>query len=215
MKKIIILLLVSGFSHVLIAQSYRHFRVGIGGGFAAPPGSGAKAGAAVYVEPAYRISPSLTVGLRVEVAVVERGNTFSNVNTDVFKGNNHGLSSLTLNAQYYFRLIGVRPFVGVGTGIFSFAAAQKYYYNSKGQTTVSSSNIISGGSKAGVCPRIGFDYNHFVFTLEYNIVPGNSTTTYNSTTTTNGVSTYDTQTSTIQNGYFAVKVGFCLGGGRR
>src|SRR5262245_54088855 len=76
---------------------FKPFKVGIGLGYAMPQQStGASGGALVYLEPAYRASDLVSIGLRLESAFMVRGVQGVNSNNDV-TGNATANMSYTLN----------------------------------------------------------------------------------------------------------------------
>jgi hypothetical protein len=56
------------------AREFKSFKVGVGGGYAVPStGEGAGGGILLYLEPAYRATDQVLVGLRLEGALMVRG----------------------------------------------------------------------------------------------------------------------------------------------
>ncbi|MEL6558199.1 MAG: outer membrane beta-barrel protein [Bacteroidota bacterium] len=196
MKKQLLALLLVLFAVVVTAeaQEYKKWKVGLGLGYAAPADGGG--GVAVYLEPAYRVNDQIAVGLRLESAALAKvvGDEEASIS---------GNASYTVNGQYYLSDSKFRPFVGAGIGIFSLASISV-------STTGTSGDISAGGdTKFGFYPRVGFDLGHFNFIFDYNLV-GNSelpgvTVDNNGNTTTSNVD--------VKNSYFAVKLGFSIGGG--
>jgi outer membrane protein X len=181
------------------AQSeFKPFKVDVSLGYAIPGGTGAKGGVLFVVEPKYAVIPSVSVGLRMEAAVMARGTVDANgnaANVDV-----KAAGSYLLTGDYYFTQNTVRPFAGAGLGIYSLAAASA---NSDGTTSAST----SASSKFGEMVRAGVEISHFRFGLEYNIVPKTTVETINGMT--GGKTTY-----TTKNGYLGIKIGICIGGGK-
>jgi hypothetical protein len=178
-------------------QEFKPFKVDVSLGYAIPGGTGAKGGVLFVVEPKYAVIPNLSVGLRMEAAVMARGTVDANGNAadvDV-----KAAGSYLLTGDYYFTQNTVRPFAGAGLGIYSLAAASA---NSDG---VSSS--ASASTKFGEMVRAGVEIGHFRIGVEYNIVPSTKLETVNMST---GAKT----TYTTKNGYAGIKLGFCIGGGR-
>ena len=201
---------VAGFTTVH-AQDYKPFRVGLGLGYASPAGEGAKAGVLFYVEPSYRISDAIALGLKLEWALMFRATTLTqNGQNYAGSGSIAAAGSYTVNGQYYFMNGGFRPFVGVGLGLYSLASANVSFAGNGNNNTSTTSEEASGGTKFGFYPRVGFDAGHFTLNLEYNIVPAS---TSNVKVDNNGVIT--TGTSETKNNYLGVRVGFFIGGGRK
>lgn len=198
MKKILltsiaIIILGSVSSHAQTVRTFRPFKVGLGVGYAVPgAGEGAGGGALIYLEPAYRASDEVLVGLRLESAIIARG--VEGVGNNDVSGDASSNVSYTLNGQYYFSNEKVRPFVGAGVGLFSLAAVEFNTANS----TEPDANEIGAETRFGFYPRIGVDAGHFNLTLDYNIVP--------STDVPGG--------GEVRNNYLGIRLGFSLGGGK-
>jgi outer membrane protein W len=171
MKKLFLLIALMGFAVLANAQStdFHAFKVDLSFGYAIPQSTGGtaadvKAGATVTIEPHYRITDALAVGLRIEGA----GLGYENSNEDNATVHVSILTSYCPTLEYYLLGGGFRPFVGAGAGIFS---QQTVDYNSE---TDDSANLVKGGSKFGFFPRAGFEAGHFRLSAEYNILGSNS-----------------------------------------
>src|SRR5258705_10719499 len=94
------------------------FKVDLSAGYAIPGGTGSKGGVLFAVEPKYAVISSLSVGLRMEAAVVARFGGYDQY------GNPADISvkasgSYLATADYYFSdNYSFRPFAGAGAGIF-------------------------------------------------------------------------------------------------
>ena len=174
------------------------FKADLSIGYAIPGGEGTKGGIVLAFEPKYAVIPNLAVGLRFEGAIIakfsgydEEGNA---MNTKV-----KAAGSYLATGDYYFtNNFALRPFAGVGAGIFSLAGIEMN----------SSSENISGGSKFGGMVRGGIEAGHFRIGLEYNIVPKTTFEGYDSD------GNYVTGL-TSSNNYIGIKLGAFIGGGRR
>ena len=174
------------------AREYKSFKVGVGIGYAVPgTGEGAGGGFIGYLEPAYRATDQVLVGLRLEGAFMTRA-LEGVANSDV-SGEASSLASFTLNAQYYFNNNEVRPFVGAGVGLFSMAAVE---FNTAAGTP--EADEIGAETRFGFYPRIGIDAGHFNLTLDYNVVPP--------TDVPGG--------GEVKNDYLGIRVGVSIGGGK-
>lgn len=176
------------------AQDFKKFKVGIGLGYAVP--SKGSAGVLLYLEPMYRIQDNIAVGLRIETAALA-GETPAGVTTSLSVS---AVGSYTLSGQYYFGAGTFRPFVGAGIGVFTVAAATADIAGSSVQLSASSSSI-------GFYPRVGFDLGHFNVSLDYNIVPEQS-----SDITIAGIGLVK---STQNFSYIGIRVGASIGGGKK
>ena len=90
-----------------LSQDYNSFKVGLGLGPAVLNDHEGTVAGIVTVEPAYRTSDDLAIGLRME------GGVTGVYEVDVF-------GSCTINVQYYLNENTFRPFVGSGLGLYRF-----------------------------------------------------------------------------------------------
>jgi hypothetical protein len=202
MKKICLVLM---FGTVLtlsaIAQDesdLKPFKCDISLGYAIPAGAGSKGGILFVIEPKYAVMSRLSAGLRMEAAIVARFSGYD-ANGDPLNASVKGSSSYLATADYYLTdNYKLRPFAGIGGGVFLLASVESNQ----------SSDQVSTGAKFGGMIRAGVEISHFRFGLEYNFVPKTTFTGYNS----NG----DLTTGlTSKNSYIGIKIGACIGGGPR
>jgi len=193
MKKITFSILLLCAVVVTNAQIFKPFKVDASLGYAIPGGEGAKGGVLFALEPKYAVIPNLSVGLRFEAAVMARGladNTGQTSEVDV-----KAAGSYLATGDYYFTNLVVRPFAGVGAGIYTLASVSA---NNNGGSA-------GGGSKFGGLVRAGVEISHFRLAAEYNLVPSTNVMVVD------GNSTY---TAKAKNGYIGIKIGAVIGGGR-
>ena len=128
-------------------------------GYAIPQTSsdvnGTKAGVLFAIEPKYAVMDQLSVGLRLEVAVM------ANIDIDGESGEAQGNGSYLLTSDYYFTNKKFRPFAGAGAGIYTTASVD--------ENTVSAEDIPTS-SNFGFMARAGFELNHLRIGAEYNFV---------------------------------------------
>jgi hypothetical protein len=188
MKTAIALILFSvAISSTAQAQTFKRFRLATGPGFAI----GGKVGICVYLEPGYRITDQVLVGLRMESAPLARG--FSEQVNTASDFDIAGFGSCTLSGQYYFNNHTFRPFAGIGFG--------RYYLSRIGIVVAPRPHIVGKDeAKLGVYPRVGFDVGHFSLQLEYNFIPA---------TKLEGLSVE------FKNSYIGIRIGGFFGGGRK
>jgi len=180
------------------AVNLKPFKVDLSVGYAIPGGEGTKGGIVLAVEPKYAVIPNLAIGLRMEGAIIAK---FSGYDEDGNAMNTKvkAAGSYLATGDYYFtNNYALRPFAGVGAGIFSLAGIE----------VNSSSENISGGSKFGGMVRGGIEAGHFRIGLEYNIVPKTTFEGYDS----NGNFVTGLTSS---NNYMGIKIGAVIGGGRK
>src|SRR6266498_2441038 len=102
MKKIYLFLSLAIVSLSAIAQSdLKPFKVDVSVGYAIPGGSGSKGGVLFVVEPKYAVMPALSIGLRMEGAVVAR---FSGYDVDGYANDISvkASGSYLATGDYYF-----------------------------------------------------------------------------------------------------------------
>lgn len=186
--KVILLSVLLAASVTLSAQDFRKFKVGLNLGYARPSGEGAKGGVLFTLEPALNLSNHISIGLRIEGAVVASG-VGDDLNADL---ETKGLKSYTLNGQYYFSSEKVRPFVGVGLGLYSLASTT---FQVDGDSQLEFG--VSAENKFGFYPRIGFDAGHFTMSADYNLIPAT-----------------EIGDLELKNSYLGIRIGLFIGGGK-
>lgn len=174
-------------------QDYKKFKVGIGLGYALSSGEGSQGGVLITIEPAYRLSDNLSLGLRLESAALTRG--YSGTLAPGTTLSVAAIGSATMNGQYYFSSNKFRPFVGAGFGMYQLADVTA---TSSGSTV----GTVLGESVMGFYPRIGFDMGHFNMALDYNILPGSKPAG-------------STSSDVINNSYIGIRIGAFIGGGTK
>ncbi|HYG02350.1 MAG TPA: hypothetical protein VD927_07880 [Chryseosolibacter sp.] len=187
MRKFAAFILFFLFTYHVEAQLYKKFRIGFGVGYAS--GSGYASGGAIgTVEPAWRFTDRIIAGMRVEWAGIARGDYKDlSANVDVAR-----IFSVGPNVIWYFPGEVVRTFAGAGVASYNMLSIQ--YKLASGGPVQSSGDE----SKIGFYPRVGLELAHFVFSIDYNVIPKTRVA--------------DTE---FRNSYLAIRFGFFLGGGRR
>lgn len=165
MKKQLSFLAALFFLFALSAQAqdgdriFKKFKVDVSLGYAIPQvtqGSGGNnAGFLFAIEPKYAVMDQLSVGLRME------GAAMVNVDVDGEKGKAQVNASYLATGDYYFSNDKLRPFGGIGAGIYSSASVSS-----------DDDNIddIPVASKFGFMARGGIEYGHLRIGIEYNFV---------------------------------------------
>lgn len=208
MKKVSVLLAI--FTMALCSKTFaqdekggfKPFKVDISFGYAIPSGGGGSKGGALFaIEPKYAIMDNVSLGLRIEGAVMISGTNLTTGTTSA-NADAKAAASYLATGDYYFTSNDIRPFAGVGAGIFSTA----------GVNLTSNNSNIAQGSKFGGMIRGGMEYKHLRIGLEYNLV-GKTTVapfTDNSTSPATIYPGYE-----VKNSYVGIKLGVLIGGGRR
>lgn len=99
---------------VVHAQGYNKFKLGLGAGYAGGNGGSSftgGGGALLTLEPAYRLSDDVAIGVRFEGAAYGTGAGI---------GFPEAFGSITLSGQYYIGAEEFRPFVGAGVGFYDY-----------------------------------------------------------------------------------------------
>lgn len=118
---------------------------------------------APYIEPKYNINNHLTVGMRVEYTFYSKENFIdydpSNPYWSDFDADGWNFSTVIMG-DYYFNDHFLRPFVGIGAGIF-------YMYSAKENSYL---NFNENSLSFGYVPRAGFNVGQFRLSCEYNFI---------------------------------------------
>ena len=177
MKRVFVLLFLGlVLTSVVNAQEYNKFKLGLGAGYAG--GSDAKGfsgGGGALLTLEPAYRISDNLAFGLRIETAFYGSGYGGA------GIPGGFVSITTNVQYYFNIKPFRPFVGAGLGIFAHNEIEFGFY-----------------------PRIGFDWGHFTFALEYNLIPI-------------GSEDYDYQTGTTSTSsayYIGIRVGGFFFGGK-
>ncbi|NOS94262.1 MAG: outer membrane beta-barrel protein [Cyclobacteriaceae bacterium] len=175
------------------AQEYKKLKVGLGFGYALAGGENSESGLLYSIEPAYRISDKISIGIRAEAAIIKRGGLSRFPSTMDFAS----ISSFTVNGQYFLNSSAIRPFVGAGVGVYSFGAYTTVV-TILGQTNQKVSVSYPSESVFGFYPRVGFDFGHLSVSADYNIVASSKN-----------------DVAELTNSYLGFRVGFFFGGGKK
>lgn len=184
------------------AQDYKKFRVGLGLGYALASGTGASGGVLFALEPSYRLKDNLSLGLRMETALIVSGVSGGSLSANASAS---ALGSYTLNGQYYFGSAdsNFRPFFGAGLGMFSLAAVSV-------TTGLLGGAVPAAETVFGFYPRVGFDLGHFNVTLDYNLIPA---TTIPGTPAIGPIPAIGG--GEVSNSYMGIRLGVYIGGGKK
>jgi hypothetical protein len=144
-------------------------------------------GIVLYIEPSYTFSSRFKTGIRFEEAALNMDNI--------------GSGAVTLD-YYYFRNESLRLFAGGGFSHYNIS-----HSGGCGDPAMYPMQITST-KNSGAIARIGFEAAHFRFGIEYNFVPS----TYLISTLADG---QNLSTVQYRNNYFALKIGMCIGGGKK
>lgn len=179
------------------AQEYKPFKVNVSIGYAKPFKAGVSGGFLIAVEPKYGLSDNFDLGLRLESASVARGVV---TNGNVTTGDVGNYTSALLTGNYLLGTGNIRPFLGLGAGLYSVGAGGTVVISNNGQPN---QNIeLVRATRFGGMGRVGLKAGHFVAAVEFNFIPSIDNSIAN-------------QKITSENTYLGIKVGADIGGGRR
>ena len=158
MKKLLLTLItIVAVNAAVSAQSggYKPFKVDAMFGYALPAGSDAiKGGITFSIEPKYNVTDNIAIGVQLGSTLLASSNSSIGL---------AALANYSLVGEYYFSDNKVRPFAGLGTGIY---APGDIELTINGKT----STIPGGKSMFGFAPRVGLQIGHFRLAAEYNLV---------------------------------------------
>lgn len=143
---------------------FKKFKVDVSLGYAIPQtsqGAGRNAGAIFVIEPKYAVMDQLSIGIRLEGAVMV------NVDDAGETGKGQVNASYLATGDYYFSNNKFRPFLGAGAGVFTYA-------NVSTDDDISTIDDIPTTSNFGFMARGGFEYGHLRLGVEYNFVQDKS-----------------------------------------
>ncbi len=187
MKKVLLLALVAISTNFANAQDYKPFQLYLGCGINFTEDGG---GAIYGIEPAYRLNDQISIGFKWELGHFVRVSRNEEISFTF-------ASSYTLNSKYYFFSEGkFRLYAGAGIGAFKSSSFQ---FGNTGFGT-------GAGTKIVFYPRIGFDWGHFNFNIDYNFIPSSQAEGFDSTG--------DPATFDIANSYIGIRIGAFIFGGK-
>ncbi len=181
-KLILTILMLCVFSVKTQAQNmYKPFKVDLGFLVGFPADELFNYGGGIYIEPKYNVHDNIAVGLRLEAAAL------ATVDLENAEGEVAAVSSYLLTGDYYLGTNTLRPFVGVGGGMYSIRNA-----SADANTT---DFDLSAKNNFGFAPRLGLLLGHFRMALAYNVI-------------------MDAEENMPSFNYMSIKVGFEIGGGK-
>jgi len=189
MKKLLIIFLLALSTRAVLAQKiwdreFKPFKIDASAGYAIPQASGAKGGLLFALEPKYAF-----LGDQLSFGLRLEAAILTPVEdtSDISSQQSQANVSGLLTGDYYFNNNDFRPFLGGGFGLYSVV-------NQTGKDEGALLPNADFSNKLGIMLRGGFEWGHLRTGLEYNFVSSNS--------------------SEAKYGYFGIKVGIILGGGR-
>ena len=185
LRRIPLLLIVVLCSFHLQAQEFKPFKVDLGLSFNTPTDDQAGNGMGGYIEPRYGLDDYITLGLRLEWSALSSGNiTINTQNVDLSAAS---VRNTMFVGEYFFNKEKVRPFVGMGIGMYR----RQSHGISITAGSVQIGDLNRSVSNFGFAPRVGVNAGHFRLSTIFNF-------------TGNDISNY-----------FGINVGIEIGGGRQ
>jgi hypothetical protein len=188
------------------APSYQPIRVDLTvyGAYAA--GATRSFGIGAALEPKYNLTDQLAVGLRFEGTAI--------ISEDVGVGAQsvsmgaRAVSTFLAKADYYLTTSSVRPFVGLGAGLYRIGSGSQSVDNT-GSGSVSVVQRAESFQGFGFCPQLGVNFGGFRLAATYHVVTGGKQVVVTQT-----VGAAPQETSLSKN-FYAFELGGTFGGNRR
>jgi outer membrane protein W len=139
---------------------YKPFKVDIGTTLDIPTDDKAGTGFGIYVEPRYGVNDRIVLGIRLECIFLTSASITVNASSVDIKYTT--VVPVLLTGEYFFNTNKVRPFVGLGLGM---------YKKTLGGVSTSIGNVNIGSkteTKFGFAPKMGINSGHFRFAVIYN-----------------------------------------------
>ncbi|NJO88587.1 MAG: porin family protein [Chloroflexia bacterium] len=159
MKKILVLLFSAFLLSTALNAQVTPFKFELGALYGLPTDDAFVGGVGFYVHPSYYISDQFNLGIKAEWAVLGAASE-EGLSVSV-----SAIGSYLLTANYYLSVSKVRPYIGVGVGLYQLGSVS---------TSIDPNNSldIEYGDKFGVAPKIGLDLGHFTLNVAYNYIFG-------------------------------------------
>jgi hypothetical protein len=160
MRKLVVLLLSLFIVGTSLKAQVTPFKFEIGGLYGIPADKDAyTAGVGFYAHPSYYLGDQINVGLKAEIAVI------GSADTEGMSVSISAIGSYLATCNYYFTVSKVRPYAGVGVGLYTLGTAS--VDDGSGNTA-----DFDFGDKFGVAPKVGLDLGHFTINIAYNMIFG-------------------------------------------
>jgi len=158
MRKVIVLALLGLMINSFVKAQVTPFKFELGGLYGIPTDSELyKAGAGLYLHPSYYLSDKINIGIKAEFAIIGAADALG---TDVSIS---AIGSYLVTSNYYFTVSKIRPYAGLGVGLYSLGTASV-------NADPNNPAEVDFGDKFGVAPKIGLDLGHFTINIAYNYI---------------------------------------------
>lgn len=160
MKRFIVIVVSLIITNTLVNSQVTPFKFELGGLYGIPTDKDAySAGVGLYVNPSYYLADQLNVGVKAELAIIGSADALG---SDVSIS---AIGSYLATCNYYFTVSKIRPYAGVGVGIYTLGTAS-------GSNDLGEPYEYDFGNKFGVAPKLGLDLGHFTINVSYNMIFG-------------------------------------------
>ncbi len=161
MRNTILLAILTVFANVLNAQ-VTPFKTEGGILYGLPADKDAyTGGVGFYAHPSYFLADKINVGIKAEIAFMGSADSdTAGLNVSI-----SAIKSYLATCNYYFTVSKVRPYVGLGFGMYSLGTASI-------SDDTGNSLDVEYGDKFGLAPKIGLDLGHFTMNASYNMIFG-------------------------------------------
>lgn len=179
------------------AKSYQPIRVDVGLAGAYTPSYG-RSGFGAVLEAKLNVTDNISAGLRFD-GVVSFGGSFGEDDTSVSIG---AAAASLLDGEYFFTTSALRPFVGLGFGLYAIASESVDAGPNTGVSQIA-------GRYFGIAPSLGVDIGRLRLAATYNLILGADIEV-----TQNVGMPNETQTSYGQS-YILFELSFRIGGAKK
>ncbi|HEY6002919.1 MAG TPA: outer membrane beta-barrel protein [Anaeromyxobacter sp.] len=191
------------------APSYQPIRVDLTFYAAYAAADATSWGGGVAIEPKFNVTDHFSAGLRLEGAgfVTQDVNVSSGGTTTNVSQGARAVAAFLAKADYYLTDSTVRPFVGVGLGLYRIGAgSQSVSSGAAGATVVQTASSFRG---FGFAPQAGLNLGGFRLAATYHIITGGDMVV-----ATQAVGTSTPTEVKLPKNFFAFEIGGTFGGNR-
>jgi outer membrane protein W len=182
------------------SESYQPIRVDTTITFLSGSADIAEYGIGAAIEPKYNLTDRISVGVRLEGAALVPESV--SVGGDSVSMGARAVSAYLAKADYYLTTSGVRPFVGIGAGLYRIGSVNQ---SVSGANVVQQAEAFSG---FGVAPQLGINFGGFRLAGTYHVITGGDRVVLTQAVGAPAVS------RTMPTSYFALELGGTFGGNR-
>jgi outer membrane protein X len=183
------------------SESYQPVRVDTSINFLSGSADIAEYGIGASVEPKYNVTDRLALGLRLEGAVL-MPETVS-VGAENMSMGVRAISTYLAKVDFYLTTSSVRPFVGLGAGLYRIGAMEQ---SAGSGGVVQRAEAFSG---FGIAPQVGVNFGAFRLAGTYHLITGGDRVVL-----TQAVGEAVPREHTMPTSYFALELGGTFGGKR-